>query len=336
MPKKDPPTKVDVITYNPTSFEKTEVTSAKGCSVYIKDKKKVTWINVDGLENAQLLEGLCRCFDLHPLVIEDILHTRQRPKIEDYDEYLYIVVRMLSLDGKNNNIKTEQVSLLLGRNYVLSFQEKKGDLFDKVREYIKKDKGKIRRMGPDFLLYALLDIVVDHHFTILEKLGEKIESMEESVVKDPSPRMLQKIRKLKRDMLILRKSVWPLRELLLNLERESTNQKPLVKKETALYLRDVYDHTIQVIDTTETFRDMVSGMVDIYLSSVSNKMNEIMKVLTIIGTIFIPITFVTGLYGMNFASMPELEHPVGYPAVLALMLLMSLVMLFYFKKKKWI
>jgi magnesium transporter len=327
--------RLHILSYDAKKYEETEVTTVDECLKYIK-ARKTAWININGLENGELLEELASKFNLHPLVREDIAHTRQRPKMDDYDDYLYIVVRMISYNEKSDRLNSEQISMILGRNYVISIQEKEGDLFDKVRERIRKGKGRIRRMGADFLAYSLLDMIVDNYFVILEKLGEKIEKMEDAVVRDPSPRMLQRIRHLRREMLILRKSVWPLRELLLSLERESASKDALVSKETAVYLRDVYDHTIQVIDTTETYRDTVSGMVDIYLSSLSHRLNEVMKVLTIIGTIFIPLTFITGVYGMNFWHMPELESPMGYPAALALMLAIALGMLLYFRKKKWI
>jgi magnesium transporter len=290
----------------------------------------VTWINIDGLKDKAKLEKICKHFNLHPLVIEDILHTEQRPKVEDYDDYLYIVVRMLDFDEKKNHIKSEQISVVLGPACVISFQERDGDTFTAVRERIRKDKGKVRRMGPDFLAYSLLDTIVDRYFVILERLGERIESMEEAMIRSPSPKILHQIHRLKRELVTLRKSVWPLREVVNALERETRSKSPLIKKGMQFYLRDLYDHTIQVIDTVETYRDVSSGMLDIYLSSVSNRMNEIMKVLTVIGTIFIPLTFVTGWYGMNFLFMPELHHPLGYPAVLLFMALVAVTMLLTF------
>jgi magnesium transporter len=323
-----------VFAYNAKEMDETN-SVPEACFPFTKKKNKTTWINVDMEKDLKAVEKISSDFSLHPLVFEDISHTRQRPKVDDYDNYLFIVVRMMSFDEKTTRLKSEQMSMVLGRNYLLTFQEKPGDIFDRVRDAIRKDKGKVRRAGPDFLAYLLLDMVVDNYFLILEKLGEKIEKMEETVVSDPSPSVLQKIRGLKHEMLALRKSVWPLRELLLAMERESSNKDAMVSKDTAVYLRDVYDHTIQVIDTTETFRDTASAMIDIYLSSISNRMNEIMKVLTIIGTIFIPLTFITGLYGMNFKYMPELDHPYAYPLVLLLMLVLGIIMVIHFKKRKW-
>jgi magnesium transporter len=240
---------------------------------------------------------------------------------------------MLYYDEKESETKAEQVSFVLGPNWVISFQESEGDVFDSIRERIRSDKGRIRKMGADYLVYALLDSVVDNYFMILEKVGEEIEEIEDELVTNPSPEILQTIHNLKRQMISLRKSVWPLREVISRLERW---ESPLIQKSTYIYLRDVYNHTIQVIDAIETFRDMLSGMLDIYLSSVSNRMNEVMKVLTIIATIFIPLTLVAGIYGMNFRFMPELEIPLAYPMVLLSMFLVGLMMVGYFRKKKWL
>jgi magnesium transporter len=327
---------ISVIDYDLGQLHEFETKSAEECIKYMEKRKTVTWINVSGLKDKSVLEKLCHHFGLHPLVIEDILHTSQRPKVEDYDEYLYIVARMLHIGGNKQGIHSEQISIVLGKTFVISFQEEDGDIFNPIRERIRKNKGRIRRSGPDFLAYSLLDMIVDNYFIIIEAIGERIEGMEEELIRSASPKTLQKIHKLKREMVMLRKSVWPLREVVNALEREVRSKTPLIKKDTGIYLRDLYDHTIQVIDTVETYRDMSSGMLDIYLSSVSNKMNEVMKVLTIIGTIFIPLTFITGLYGMNFKFMPELSHPLGYPAVIFIMLVMIVGMLFYFRRKKWI
>ena len=269
----------------------------------------------------------------HPLVLEDIMHTGQRPKMEDFGDYLFVVLKMLQYDEAANETRTEQVSLILGNNYVVSFQEDEGDVFDLIRDRLRTDRGRIRKMGADYLLYSLLDAIVDNYFTVLEKIGEKIEDIEDDLVKNPTPEVLQTIHQMKRELLYLRKSVWPLREVISRLERW---ESPLIDRTIDIYLRDVYDHTIQVIDALETFRDMLSGMLDIYLSSVSNRMNEVMKVLTIIATIFIPLTLIVGIYGMNFKYMPELETPWGYPMVYVIMLGVSLVMLMYFRRKRWI
>jgi magnesium transporter len=240
---------------------------------------------------------------------------------------------MLDQSNQSKEILTEQISLILGPSFVISFQEREGDVFDPIRERIRSGKGRIRKMGADYLAYALLDAIVDDYFIVMEKLGERIEFLEEELVKRPLPETLQTIHHLKREMIFFRKAVWPLREVIGSLER---GELPLVKETTRIYLRDVYDHTIQVIDTIETFRDMVSGMLDIYLSSVSNRLNSVMKVLTIIATIFMPLTFLAGIYGMNFKHMPELEWKWGYPAVWIAVILISVSMLTYFKKKGWL
>jgi magnesium transporter len=293
----------------------------------------VTWINVDGLHQVEVIEKLGECYGLHPLVLEDILNTDQRPKMEDYGEYIYIVLRDLDYSDKSNEIEGEQISLIVGSNFVFSFQEREGDTFDPIRDRIRNNKGRIRKMGADHLAYALLDSIVDNYFIILEKLGEKIEWLEEKLVTDPTRETLQGIHHLKRELLFLRKGVWPLREVINGLAR---GESSLVTEPTRIYLRDVYDHTIQTIDTIETYRDMVSGMLDIYLSSVSNRLNSVMKVLTIIATIFMPLTFLAGVYGMNFKFMPELEWRWGYPLVWLIMAGIGISMLIYFRRKKWL
>jgi magnesium transporter len=293
----------------------------------------VTWINIDGLHQIEILEKIGECYGLHPLVLEDILNTDQRPKMEDYSNYIYIVLKMLDQGNKSNEIATEQISLILGPNFVFSFQEKEGDVFDPIRERIRNGKGRIRKMGADYLAYALLDSIVDNYFIILEKLSEKIEYLEEKLITRPTPETLQTIHHIKREMIFLRKAIWPLREVIGGLER---NESSLIKESTKIYLRDIYDHTIQTIDTIETFRDMVSGMLDIYLSSVSNRLNSVMKVLTIIATIFMPLTFLAGIYGMNFKYMPELEWGWGYPVLWLIMIGIGIFMLAYFKKKNWL
>jgi magnesium transporter len=253
--------------------------------------------------------------------------------MEDFGDYLFMVLKMLRYDEEETETKTEQVSLILSSNYVISFQESEGDVFDFVRDRIRSDCGRIRKMGVDYLAYSLIDAIVDNYFMVLEKIGEKIEDIEDELIKNPTPEVLHTIHRLKRELIFLRKSVWPLREVISRLERW---ESPLINKSIDIYLRDVYDHTIQVIDALETFRDMLSGMLDIYLSSVSNRMNEVMKVLTIIATIFIPLTLVAGIYGMNFKYMPELDWFWGYPIVYMIMLAIGVVMLIYFRKKKWL
>ncbi|HMK59548.1 MAG TPA: magnesium/cobalt transporter CorA [Dissulfurispiraceae bacterium] len=325
--------KITVLDYNENEFREIDSASPEACYPF-KDTDSVTWINIEGLHQPDVFEKLGQCYGLHPLVLEDIMATDQRPKMEDFGDYVFIVLKMITYDGRNGSPDIEQVSLVLGKNFVLSFQEgKDGDVFDPIRQRLRTAKGRIRKLGADYLVYALMDSIVDNYFAVLEKLGEQIEVIEDRLVADPAPETLRVIHALKRDMIFLRKSVWPLREVIGGLER---GESALVTESTGLYLRDVYDHTIQVIDTIETFRDMLSGMLDIYLSSVSNRLNAVMKVLTVISTIFFPLSFIVGLYGMNFKYMPELEWRWGYPTVLAVMLIIAACMLFLFKRKKWL
>jgi len=325
-------TKITIIDYDETQFQEKKVKTIEECFPF-KDTPTVSWINIDGIHEVDVIEKLGRHFDLHPLILEDIVNTEQRPKMEDFGSYVFITLKMLDYVQKENEINSEQVSLVLGSNFVISFQEREGDVFNPIRERIRNGKGRIRKMGADYLAYALVDSIVDNYFAILERLGEGIEDAEEELVKMPTSETLQSIHKLKREMIFLRKSVWPLREVVSGLERGET---PLVHESTRVYLRDVYDHTIQVIDNVESFRDMVSGMLDIYLSSVSNRMNEVMKVLTIFASIFIPLTFIAGVYGMNFAFMPELGWRWSYPAVLVVMALAAAALLVYFRRKRWL
>jgi len=292
-----------------------------------------SWINVDGVHDAEKIQRIGDVYGLHPLAVEDIAHTGQRPKVEDYETHLFAVLRMLQWNDQEERIEDEQVSLVLGKSWVLSFQEKTGDVFGPVRERLTANRGRIRKAGADYLTYALMDAVVDHYFTILEVLGDRIEDLGEDLARSPSQEHLASIRHLKRELLFMRKSVWPLREVLGSLQRD---ESPLIADSTRPYFRDLYDHTIQVIDTVETFRDMVAGLMDIYLSSISNRMNEVMKVLTIIATIFIPLSFIAGVYGMNFTFMPETEWRYGYFGVLGLMFAVFVGMLLYFRKKRWL
>jgi magnesium transporter len=298
-----------------------------------RDKPGVSWINVNGLHDTEQLKQLGDHFGLHPLVQEDIVHTHQRPKIEDYGDYLFVVCRMIYYDAEVTEIETEQIALILGPRCVLSFQERPGDVFGPVRERLRTGKGRIRKLGADYLAYALLDAVVDNYFGVLEVLGDQIENLEDALLEHPTAEQLQTIHELKREMITLRRSVWPLREVINGLERSESD---MIHSSTHVFLRDVYDHTIQVIDAVESFRDMLSGMQDLYLSSISNKMNEIMKVLTIIATIFVPLTFVAGIYGMNFELIPELKWKWGYLFFWVVCLIIGGWMVRYFRKKRWL
>jgi len=330
--KKAEKVRISLIDYDEAQFQEKEAATIEECFPF-KDEPTVTWINIDSIHQADILEKIGAHFGIHPLVLEDIMNPAQRPKIEDFENYIYIIAKMIYFDNKKNDIEAEQLSIILGPNFVISFQEKEGDIFNPIRDRIRKARGRIRKMKTDYLAYALLDTIVDHYFIVLEKLGEKIEGMEEELVTKPTPETLQSIHTLKRELIFLRKSIWPLREVVKSLE---SGESVFVLESTGIYLRDVYDHTIQVVDTVETFRDMVSGILDIYLSSVSNRMNEVMKVLTIIATIFIPLTFLAGIYGMNFKHMPELELPWGYPGLLVVMIAVGLAMVAYFRNKKWL
>jgi len=324
--------KITILDYDEAQFEEKEAKTIEE-SFPFKDKPTVTWININGLHEVEIIEKLGSHFGLHPLLLEDILNTDQRPKMEDFGDYIFVVLKMLYSGENKDEIEAEQVSLILGSNFVISLQEREGDVFNPIRDRIRKSKGRIRKAGSDYLAYALLDAIVDNYFLILENVGEKIEDTEQQLATNPSPETLQYIRELKNEMIFLRKSIWPLRELINGLERcEST----LIHESTGAYLRDVYDHTIQIIDTVESYRDMISGMVDIYLSSISNKMNEVMKVLTIFASIFIPLTFVAGLYGMNFEFMPELKWHWGYFALLGFMAFVGISLVVYFKRKRWL
>jgi magnesium transporter len=324
--------RITIIDYDEIHFQEREAKSIEECFLF-KEKPTVTWINVDGLHQVEVMERLGECYGLHPLVVEDILNTDQRTKIEDYGEYVYIVLKALELGTKSNGVESEQISLILGSNFVFSFQEREGDTFNPARERIRNGKGRIRKMGADYLAYALLDSIVDNYFIILEKIGEKIEFLEETLVSAPSPETLHTIQHLKREMIFLRKAIWPLREVISSLER---GESSLIKESTRVYFRDVYDHAIQVIDAIETYRDMVASMLDIYLSSVSNRLNSVMKVLTIIATIFMPLSFLAGIYGMNFKFMPELEWRWGYPLLWLIMVGIGMFMVIYFKKRRWL
>jgi len=330
--KRYEPVKLSVINYDSANFQEKEVNTVEEAFSF-RDESSVTWLNIDGVHQPEIIEQVGKHFGMHPLVLEDVANTGQRPKMEDFDDYIYVVLRMLKFDEKENETKAEQVSIVLGRGFAISFQEREGDVFDTVRERLRNNKGRLRKMGADYLAYALIDAIVDNYFRVLEKLGETIEDIEDKLVTNPSTETLRTIHDLKREMIFLRKSVWPLREVISRLER---SESALINKSTCIYLRDVYDHTIQVMDAVETFRDMLSGMLDIYLSSVSNRMNEVMKVLTVVATIFIPLTFLGGVYGMNFRYMPELELTWSYPLILTLMFAIAILMVVYFRRKKWI
>ncbi|MEW6330761.1 MAG: magnesium/cobalt transporter CorA [Pseudomonadota bacterium] len=330
--KKSERTRIQLLHYDAAQVTESELEGVEEGAV-LRPGTGVTWIHVTGVHDVALLDRLGRGFGLHPLVLEDISNTDQRPKFEDYGDYIYVVLKMLHDGIPGQEIKAEQVSVIFGRDFVLSFEEAAPTVFEPVRERIRSGRARARERGADYLAYSLLDAVVDNYFSLLEQVGERMEELHGALLASPSPRMQQNLHQLRREMVLLRKSVWPLREVLGGLER---GQSGLIGKETYIYLRDVYDHTVHVIDTIETFRDMIGGLMDIYLMSLSNRMNEIMKVLTIIATIFMPLTFIAGVYGMNFRYLPELEWSWGYPLALLLMALVAGGMLLFFRRKKWI
>jgi magnesium transporter len=323
---------VSVIDYDSATCTEKQCSDVEDCFPF-KNTRSVSWINVTGLHDTEIIRKMGAHFGLHPLVLEDIVHTGQRPKMEDFESYVFIVLKMLYYSEANQEIKVEQVSFIMGSDFVISFQESAEDVFNPVRERIRKARGRLRKNGSDYLLYALMDAIVDGYFVILEKIGEKTEALEEVLMQDPPPETLRAIHSLRGETIFLRKSVWPLRDVINELK---SGDPALITEEVTLYFRDVYDHTIQVIDTVETCRDLVSGMHDMYMSAVSNRMNEIMKVLTIIATIFIPLTFIAGIYGMNFENMPELGWRWSYPVLWSILIAVGLAMVVYFKRKKWL
>ena len=322
---------ITVIEYDEEQFQQREIKQIEECFP-LKDKPTITWINISGIHKLDVIEKTGVQFGLHPLTLEDIVNTEQRPKIEDYKDYIFIVLKALHYDA-DQGLKIEQISIIIGVNYVITIQENKKDVFRPVRERIKNSTGRIRKMGADYLVYALIDAIVDNYFVVLEQLEGKIEFLEEELITNPTKRTLHLIHQLKREMLFMRKSLWPSREVINILQR---GELPFINETTVVHLKDVYDHTIQVVEIIETLRDILSETLDIYLSSISNRINDVMKILTIITTIFIPLSFVAGIYGMNFKYMPELEWRFGYPVVLIFMAVVGIVMLFFFKKKKWI
>lgn len=293
----------------------------------------VTWINVDTRNNSELVNQIGKIYGIHPLILEDITNRDQRPKIDILENYVYVIVKMLHYNLEDEEIIVEQVSFILGKDYVISFQERKEDVFERIREAIRYNKGLIRGMGADFLLTSLIDSIVDNYFNICDILEEKIEQLDDELLVNPSQKTINEINSLKRQMIFIRKITWPLREVVNMLLRIGT---PFISQKTVIYLRDIYDHIIQIIDLIETLQEILSSMVDTYLSSISNRTNEVMKILTIIATIFIPLTFIAGVYGMNFKFMPELEFIWGYPLILTVMIAVTVTMLLYFRRKKWI
>lgn len=325
-------TTVSAISYSAEDFREYHPQNLDQC-IPVKGTGTITWINLEGLHDLELIRHFGDCYGLHPLILEDLVNTSQRPKLEDYGDYLFIVTRMIRFQ-KDRGIETEQVAMILGPGYLLSFQEGiVGDAFESVRERIRSGRGRLRSLGADYLTYALMDAIVDGYFTVLEEMGEYLEDLEEELAQGPTQMILKRIIALKREIIFMRKSAWPLREVTSALER---GESQLIGDPSRVYFRDIYDHSIQVIDGVETFRDLLSGMLDLYLSSIGNRTNEVMKFLTVIGTIFLPLTFLVGVYGMNFKHIPELSWPNGYFELWGVMLAISLGMVLYFKRKRWL
>ena len=325
-------TRITLIDYDEESLQE-KVLGGIEEAFPLKDLPTVTWINIDGLHEVDTIEKIGQHFNIHHLVLEDILNTGQRPKTEEFEDLIFIVLKMLHYNKNAEKITSEQFSLVLGSNFLITFQEIQGDVFKTVRERIRIPKTRIRKAGCDYLAYALIDAVVDYYFVILEALGDKIEDIEIRLLDNPTRDTLEIIHEMKREMIYLRKQIWPIREIINSLVKSESS---LIQEQMHIYFRDIYDHTIQIIDTIESYRDILGGMLDIYLSTLSNKMNEVMKVLTIIATIFIPITFIAGVYGMNFKFMPELEWRWGYVMVWGIIVVAVGIMIGFFKKKQWL
>jgi magnesium transporter len=322
-----------LILYNEETYEEKKLKNSHEFQELASSFEGIVWLNVDGLHDEKTIEEICSLSNIHKLTIEDLISVDQRPKIEEHTEYLHMVLRMLTMDATDETIDYEQLSFILKGNLLITFQEKTGDVFHSVRERIKNESGLVRKRSSDYLLYALIDTVIDHYFVVLEALGEKIDELEITLLENPDKTTLNKLHIFRREMLTLRRSIYPLREVISRFEKL---ENPIIHEDTKLFIRDLYDHTIRVIETIEVLRDMASGLLDLYMNSVSNKMNEVMKVLTIMASIFIPLTFIAGIYGMNFEHMPELHYKYGYFAVWIIMIVLVIGMLIYFKRKKWL
>ncbi|MCU0365151.1 MAG: magnesium/cobalt transporter CorA [Ignavibacteriaceae bacterium] len=323
--------KITLIEYDEKKFESCEIHSVQEIDPYT-DTPQVTWVNVCGLHDTELIKQIGEKFSIHPLVLEDILNTETRPKIEVTDKYVFIAMKMLSYNTTTNEIETEQVSFILGDTFVFSFLEKSDSIFNPIKDRITNNYGRVRKQPSDYLFYALMDVVVDQYFLLLEQIEHNIETLDDEVITSADRSQIEKIYNLKNKLLLTRRSLWPLREIFSRLIREET---PLINKKIMPYLRDLLDHTIQVTETIELQREITTGIMETHLSMMSFKMNEVMKVLTVIATIFIPLTFIVGIYGMNFPNMPEMKWPWAYFALWGVMIGLSVLMLYFFKKKKW-
>ena len=332
------PPEIVLIDYDERTADRLQIATPEECTPYL-DTASVAWVDVKGLGSEDVLQRLGRVFTLHPLVLEDVVNVPQRPKVEEYDEQLLIISRMVMLKPNGPGFLAEQVSFVLGQHYLLTVQEEPNyDSFGPVRDRIRTNKGVIRKHKADYLMYALLDSIIDGFFPVLEAYGENLEELEDEVVENPSRQTLEKIHQMKRELLMLRRAIWPQRDAINSLIRDGS---ALISDEVRVYLRDSYDHTVQVLDMVETYRELASSLMDVYLSSVSNRMNEVMKFLTVMSSIFIPLTFLAGIYGMNFDrdkspyNMPELNSYWGYPVFWVVIIAIAVSMIVFFKRKGW-
>lgn len=324
-------TRIELLSYSADRAEERTIPSAE-FAVLEPPPATVTWIDIDSLQDIGLIQEVGARYGIHELVLEDVVNTGQRPKLEEHPNYICLVLKGLDLDS-HGELRAEQLSLILGDGWVLSFHERASGLFDGVRDRIGEDAARIRKMGADYLVYALVDAVVDDYYEVLESLGENLDILEDDLLIRSVPEAAQRLHAIRRELIFIRKAIWPLRDMMGNLHR---SESPLICEETRRYVDDVHDHLLQVLDTVGTFRDLLAGLQDIYLSSVSNGMNEVMKTLTIIATLFIPLTFIAGIYGMNFEQMPELHWAWGYFSVWGLMAVVAATMLIYFRRKRWL
>jgi len=323
---------MNIMTFDEGDMREYMADSMDDCSPPLTETA-VKWVHVNGVHDIEIVKAIGEFYNIHPLILEDIPSTAQRPKFEHIGKSVYVVLRAFDFDKRTYRIISEQVSIVFGDHYVLSFQESATDLFDAIRGRARQRSARIRSKGSDYLTYALLDLLVDRYFVVLEEIGNQIETLEDQLVEDATSDMLSKIYRTKRSLLTFRRHIWPLRQVILKLERD---QEDFIEDENRIFLRDLYDHIIRVTDHVETYREAITGMLDIYLSSVSNRMNEVMKVLTVVSSIFIPLTLAASIYGMNWPWMPELEFYYGYPVFLTVMLVVTMVLIGYFRRRKWV
>lgn len=323
---------ITLVEYGTDGLEETCCVDPSACSVRRSDFPRL-WLNVHGLHEPEVVREIGRRFQLHPLALEDILNTDQRPKVDDYGDYLFLVARFSDVDAATRTLATEQVSFILGRDFLLTFQERPTGSFDPVREWLRSDKARIRQQGTDYLAYALLDVLVDRYFGVLEQIGERTEQLEEDLLIRPDAGHLHALHTLKRETLALRRAIWPLREVINTLVR---NEGRFFAAETQPYLRDIYDHTVHLIESLEAIRDLIAGMLDIYLSSISNRVNQEVRTLTVFALIFMPATLISGIFGMNFKAMPLLEAPYGFLFAIGLMLGVAATLGIVFWRRRWL